>query len=376
MLKRHVRQLSRKVWVLSLVFLVLVTLRPVAGQAKALKPAEVKVQYREILGTLANGDREVALVELVDFEREVVGDEDAWRQIEPFWKQKLAVIRDLLDSQPIELLRPVIMLHHDAYFEYLGLHRRYLANHSRVMATELAEIYAERAGTPEARLFSGSVLTSFGANLWSPASVGSSVDLFHRAYLVDPENRLAVVGLSVAYEKVGDYDKAIEYLSRALLLDPVSAEVRLRLALCQLRSARETSLQAMANLTALTGEGSPEWIRSIAYQELARAHLLAEREDLAEAVLWEGVGVLPTDQQLLVELASLLDRQRRHVESNRLLAAIEADEWRQVSPRERYDVWEPQGMEEVRANLHAEMRTGLEPLSASLLVSPTEERGG
>ena len=375
MLKRHYRQLPRKAWVLSLVFLVLGALLPAAGQAKGLKPAEVKAQYREILGTLANGDRDAALLELVDFERRVVGDEEAWRYMEPFWKQKLGVIRDLLGSQPIELLRPIIMLHHDAYFEYLEMHRLYLANHSRVMASQLAEIYAERADTPEARVFSGSVLTSFGAYLWSITSVGSTVDLFYRASLVDPGNGLAVVGLSVAYEKVGDYEKAIEYLSRALLLDPTNAEVRLRLALCQIRSDRETSLPSIASLTALTDEGSPGWIRSIAYQELARTHLLAEREDLAESVLREGVGVLPTDQQLLVQLASLLDRQRRHAESNRLLEAIEADEWRQVSPRERYDVWEPQGVEEVRADLEAKMETGLEPLSAGLLYSPTEEGG-
>jgi tetratricopeptide (TPR) repeat protein len=369
--------LARKGWALSLVFLVFGSLLPAAGQASTLKPAEVKARYREILGTLAKGDREAALVELVDFEREVVGDEeDAWRQIESFWKQKLGVIRDLLDSQTIELLRPIIMLHHDAYFEYVAMHRRYLANHSRVMATEMAEIYAERAGTPEARLFSGSTLTSFGATLWSPASVGSSVDLFYRAILVDPGNRLAVVGLSVAYEKIGDYEKAIEYLSRALLQDPESAEVQLRMALCQIRSDEESRLQAVANLQILTGGGSPDWIRSIAYHELARAHLLAQREDLAESVLREGISVQPTDQQLLVQLASLLDRQRRHAEVNRLLAAIEADEWRQISPRERYDVWEPQGIEAVRADLVAKMEAGLEPLSAGLVQSPAVEGEG
>ena len=81
-------------------------------------------------------------------------------------------------------------------------------------------------------------------------------------------------------------------------------------------------------------------------------------------------------QQLLVQLSSLLDSQRRHAEVNRLLGVIEADEWRQISPRERYDVWEPEGMDEVRAELDSEMRKGLEPLSAGLVDSPTTEGEG
>ena len=345
-------------------------------EAGRLRPLDIKTQYREILGDLADGQTEGALASLIEFETVAVGDpSDAWRYIEGFWKLKLHVIRDLLEGQSPELLRPIVLLHHNAYFEYLRLERRYLAGHSRTMAAEMAEIYAERVGTREAKLFSGWILTSFGAHLWAPSAVRESSNLFYRAYLVDPGNEIAVIGLAAAYEKSGEYAKAIEYLSRALLIDPGSAELRLRLALCQLRMERETSRHTVSQLTALTGEGNPAWIRSIAYQESARLQIEAGREDLAEPTLREALEILPGDQQLSLQLATILDRQRRRSEATVVLAAIAIDEWERDSPRERYDIWEPSGVEKARARHLGGTEEGLVALEAGLTAAPVEAGG-
>ena len=349
------------------------TLGP-ATAAPALEAIEVKAGYRQILGVLATGDLEGAVVDLVEFEQSVVGEqEDAWRYTGKFWRFKLNVIRELLDSQPVDVLMPIILLHHDAYLEYSRLDRRHLAHHSRQMASELAEIYAQEANTQKAREFSGWVLTSFAANVWLPTSMGGSANLFYRSYLVDPGNQVALFGLAAAYERSGDYEKAIEYLRQALRIDPENSEVGLRLALCLIRSEPEPPQVAISNLTVLTGEAHPTWIRSVAYQELAKIWIQNGREDEAESLVRKGLGELPGDPQLSLQLAAMLDRQRRRDEAVRTLDAIAADGRHQDSPRQRYAVWAPTGMDEVRVALREEMKQGLSALGAGLQVAPTEE---
>ena len=50
------------------------------------------VAGRELVGVVSTTD-------LVEFEQEVVGSEDeAWRQVEKYWRLKLSVIRDLLEK--------------------------------------------------------------------------------------------------------------------------------------------------------------------------------------------------------------------------------------------------------------------------------------
>jgi len=354
----------------------LVVCLPLPGQAGSVQPLKTKTRYREILSSLAAGRTEEALSNLVQFEAATVGDTRAWRYLDNLWKLELHVIRDLLEGQTPDLLRPIVSLHHDAYFEYVGTQRRYLAGHARTMAAELAEVYAERKETREADLFSGWILTSFAAHLWSPSAVRESAALFYRAYLVDPGNEVAVLGLAAAHEKNGEYDKAIEYLTRALLMDPGDAEVRLRLALCQLRQdGAQPPFEVLSSLTALAGEGSPEWIRSIAFQEVARSQIEAEEVKRAEETLREGLEALPGDPQLSLLLAQLLDQGRSRDEALRLLSAIEVGGWQIESPRERYDVWAPVGVETARSSHLGETQEGLIALESGLSASPAETEG-
>ena len=354
----------------------LVVCLPPPGQAGSVQPLKTKTRYREILSELAAGKTQEALSHLIQFEAETVGDEQAWRYVDNLWKLELHVIRDLLVDRSPDLLRPVILLHHDAYFEYVTLERRYLAGHSRTMAAELAEVYAERRDSQQASVFSGWILTSFGAHLWSPSGVKESADLFYRAFLIDPGNETAVLGLAAAYEKSGEYEKAIEYLTRALIRDPGDLEVRLRLALCQLRQkGGERSAQALTSLVSLSGQASPPWIRSVAYQERARLHLEQGSEGRAEEVLREGLEVLPGDRQLSLLLARLLDSRRQRQESLELLSIVDASGWHEESPRERYDGWVPTGVEKGRSNHLGETAEGMIALESGLMNSPTEAEG-
>lgn len=343
--------------------------------AKTLRPLETKQRYQQVLKTLATGDLEQALDELQAMEKKAVGEDQPWRMVDNLWKLKLQVIRDLLASQPPELLMPIIVLHHDAYFRYAEQDRPYLAQHSRTMAAELAQVLAERAGTPAAAAFSGWTLSSFGAYLWSPSSIGASADLFYRAFLVDPGNPVALRGLAAAHERAGEYEKASEYLMKALALERGDPELMLRLALCGWRRDAATVDTAISTLSSLTAAGNPDWIRSVAYQEMARAHLSKGESEAAEAVLRQGLQELPGDQQMSLQLAAILDGQRRRDEVLAVLDAIEIVGWERDSPRQIYDFWTPADMESVRTDLHQEMQQGLVALATGLAAPTTAPSG-
>jgi len=86
-----------------------------------------------------------------------------------------------------------------------------------------------------------------------------------------------------------------------------------------------------------------------------------------------GLQSLPGDQQLSVQLGSVLDLERRPKETIQVLDAIPADGWNRPSPRQIYSTWEPIGVEETRAELRIEMESGLDALRTALGSSVGEE---
>ena len=322
-------------------------------------PNEIQAGYREVLSILATGDQQAALQALFDFETSVVGEEQPWKRVEDFWRLKLRTLREMLDAETLALLKPVIMLHHDANQMYLQQDRPFLASHSRIMSVELAEIFADRANSAAAREFSGWVMTSLGAMLWHPSSVISSADLFYRAQLVDPANPVALMGLGAAYERNAKYERAMEYFSRRLEIDPENSEATLHLALCQMRSEGPDRDRGLETLEDLQGPETPNWMRSIAHQEVARAQIAAQELESAEATLRRGLEALPGDQQLSLQLALLLDGWRRPQEALGVLKTIDAARGQQPSPRLVYDVWEPTELQETRERLRNDAASGL-----------------
>ncbi len=334
--------------------------------ARGFQPAEVERSYHQVLQLLAQDREAEALSQLTELERSAVGEAQAWRYIDNLWRTKLKVIRELLEGQPLVLLRPIIVLHHDAYFAYAEEGRRHLAHHSRTMASELADLYAEREATPQAQAFAGWTLISFGAYLWSPSDIRESADFFFRAKQHDPSNLVALEGLSVSYERGGNYELALETLHLARRRAPDDPELALRLALCNLRLEKGDHQRALELLGALTDPQHPRWIRSIAYQQLARVRMDAGQIDETENLLERGLTALPGDEQLSIELAALLDGQHRRAEALGVLDRMEIGRWQDDSPRLIYDFWRPPGLDTIRARLHEESLGGRAALAASL----------
>jgi len=370
------RSRRRQVLFVALAALSAVVLADASTQAASLKPSEIKQEYRQVLGTLAMGDLDLALAELIEFETSVLGDEQPWLRLESFWRLKLRTLRDLLDADTLDLLKPVIVLHSEAYFAYNEAGRRFIAGHSRLMASELAEIYGLRVNSPEAQVFSGWVLTNFAVALWTPTNIVQSSDLFLRATAIDSANTVALLGLGTAYEHAGNYDRAIRYLNAVLSQESSNHLASLRLALCQLRSSEDLLQEAVQRLENISQSEADDWIRSVAYQELVRLKIGAEDLESAEALLHIALEHLPEDQQLRVQLAMVLDLQRRPKEAIEALDGIPENGWAIESPRERYSTWDPLGVEERRSWLREEMISGLDVLQQALAEFAEEEGTG
>ena len=362
------------------ILLVLAATAPVAGRpaiAASLKAEEVQPGYRQVLATLAAGDEDQALEELFAFETGLLGELPRPGMVESFWRFKLRVIRDLAASQSFEVLVPIAVFHHDAYILYRDRRRPILAAHSRTMALELAETYAERVDTLEARVFAGWMLTSFGSFHQLSRSVSTSIAVYRRALELDPSNRAAIMGIAVSFERRAEYERAIEALQQALRIDRKNAEARLRLALCALRHQGMDKVAARIQLERVIADSEAEpWVRSVAFQELARFYLEEEQTDAAERVIRRGLAELPGDQQLSIQLAALLDARRRPREALQVLGEIDTGDWNHFSPRQIYDRWPTKGLDEAREMMRQIMLDRL-PLIANGLSAGAiaEERG-
>lgn len=345
--------------------------------AAALKAEDVQPGYRQVLATLAAGDEEQALEELYVFETGVLGELPRPGKVETFWRFKLRVIRDLAASQSVEVLVPIAVFHHDAYLLYRERRRPILAAHSRTMAGELAEFYASRAESQEANVFAGWMLTSFGSFHQQSRSVSTSIAVFRRALELDSANRAAIMGIAVSFERRADYERAIQALEQALRLDRENAEARLRLALCTARQEEADMNTARVELERVIAEEAADpWVRSVAYQELARIYLEEDRTAEAESLIRRGLEELPGDQQLAIQLAAILDVRRRPKEALKVLGKIQTADWNQVSPRQIYDSWPIKGLAEARDTMREMMAVRLPLIADGLAAAPTLEETG
>jgi tetratricopeptide (TPR) repeat protein len=335
-----------------------------AAAALDLKPDEVQTRYRRVLTLLAQGERDQAMSALFDLETQAVPDSSGSMELEKFWRLKLSVIRELLNSGQTDQLIPIIVLHHDAFDMYRHKGKPLLASHSRTMAAELAEILADRSDDPQVDQFCSWVLTSFGIYYQETRSLASSAEFFGRALKIEPGNRAALLGLAAAHEKYGEYDQAVPYLRTAVSLDANDHEARLRLALCLRRSG--TTDEAVAGLKSLLGPDTVEWVRSIAYQELARIYREDGQPDAAEATLRQAIEQLPKEQQPRLELAAYLELDRRPKEAKSVLDGLEPREDGPGSPRYIYDQWPTSGIEQARNAMREMMQSRLYLLAAAL----------
>ncbi len=299
--------------------------------------------YHEVLTKLSSGferDAAEALQAMEKAESKATDD----LLLEVLHGAEMTVARQLARQAPDALI-PVVLLHESLYIGYRDREERLLARHSRSMVQQLAELYVEAGGTPTS--VAANVFTSLGGSLQQAGLTSSANSLFLRALDLEKGNEGALLSLAVYSEKVSDYGKAVSYLEKLVDLHPGNSEAWLRLGINLQRLERTAAAQRW-----LQRSRSPEaleWVRALAYEELAAIAQQGGDLQQAETLLREGIDQVPSDQRLYLQLANVLDRR------GQIRAALVALDGLQPtaseSPRMRYNRWPAAALERSRLEL-------------------------
>lgn len=321
--------------------------------------------YAGILRSLANGDERGARASLLDFSQSLARDHGA-DGLDLLARTEVAVWLDLVKIEP-EALAPVTMLHHWLYEEARHRGIGLLSTHARTGTLRLVEITLENP-TYISQKRSAKVLASLGSILQRSNMMRFSEGVFKRALHFGPRNEIALLGLAFNHEKIGDWERAVEYLSALVDAHPQHGEGRLRLAVNLRRLERTKAAQRQLE-EILAGEHR-RWVLSLACQELARHHTARGDFEEAEKILAAGIERLPGSQKLYLELAFLHEAQARPDEVRATLDAMSLRELSNTeTPRRRYASWPTRGLAETRQALRAEAASLTGELAAALAAS-------
>lgn len=288
---------------------------------------------------------------------------DDLRQVELETAERLA------RSDPESLL-PLAVLHAELYRNLRERKEYFLAENARRTSAELADAYAKRGGS---ETVASQALLTLAADLLASGVQGASRELLDRALALDGRNAAVGLFLAASHERDGDYARTVEVLRQVVQSHPDGGEAWLRLAVNLDRTGRTAEAQEV--LRRLIAEPGPEWIRTVAYQELVRLHLRQDRNRDAVALLRQAVARLPGQPQLAVQLAFLLDRQGRAAEAREILDRVRPRSERTAgSPRHLYGQWPVGALEAARRSLTQQSLLRLAALSRALGAAPA--RGG
>jgi len=315
----------------------------VAAAATAEAPSRRRLQidekaiqaaYGRALLTLAGGDEPGAKTAVTEIEVPLLTGKNTLH-FEEMADLEMRVAQSLGTAQP-ESLVPVMMLYELLYRDYLDRKQFLPAAHAGEMVFRLTDLYAQRAGTPEAKQLAANFLVGLAQGLVSTGVSGLSERAFKRALVYDESNQIALLSLAVHQERQSHYEQAVDYLQKLVRSHPEDAEGRLRLALNLIRLDKKK--EAERTLAELAADASaPDWVVSLAYQELARALTARQELGAAEKVLEAALQRLPGDEKLLIQRSMLLDLRRDAGDARDMLAAVKAaPDPKQRSARRRY----------------------------------------
>jgi len=258
----------------------------------------------------------------------------------------------------------LVLLHSDLQRSY-SLRKSYLLEaHARRMIEELAVLYAEKDKSPQAKIMAANALANLGGSLQQPGTMVTSERMFRRALELDPDNPAALIAVAATMERIGQYKRALTLLEPLVKAHPENSEARLRLAINVARVFSDRRSHDL--LQVCTGPTNPEWVRAVAYQELASSLIQAERFEQAEGLLRAGLTAVPGDEGLTMQLAYVLDRERRPLEAQALAKDVGGGKGVDVSPRFRYSEWPSEDLARAREALKTSKATADQALAAAL----------
>lgn len=329
------------------------------GDGAGARRRELVESYAEALRHLAASDPGGARAALAALERSAF-DNGAQSVLATYllgFASRLAAI----DS---ESLVPLIQLHEKVYREHHRRRQYLYATHSRQMLIGLGAIYAGHSRSGESGGLIADAFASLGGYLQELGSALAAEAAYQEALKYDAEHEASLLGLATVHEAYGDHQQAADLLKRLLDKHPGNAEAKLRRAVCleRLGTAREAKALYREAL-----EAPDEWIRAVAYQELANLLVAEKRLQEAEALLLEAVEALPGVQRLYLQLAAVYDRMNRPAAARDALARLDPRSGRDAdSPRLVFSRWPSHPIEATRRALAAAADSRLGTLSAAL----------
>jgi Flp pilus assembly protein TadD len=304
--------------------------------APAAGPDLAEEAYLTALRQLAAGERGAAVQAVAELERAVVAAESL-PGVTDLHRLVLDLARRLSRTDGARL-RPILWLHSSVARSYVSGRDQILRHASRQLVADLADLMWHRATTPADRVLAEQTMVALGFALLDTGKKEAATALFYRTLRLDGDHPTALLAIGAIHERQGRNAQAAKFLGRLVDAHPDHAEGRLRLAVNLERTGEEET--ARKHLGSLLDGPAPEWIRSVAAQQLARSLVADGRADEAEATLRRAVAELPADHTLRIQLAWVVDLQGRPTESGRLVEAIEPDHAEpEDAPRWRYARW-------------------------------------
>ena len=330
-------------------------------------PPHLKAAYREAVAKYAADGSGESLRALVEVERTALGKGSSG-ELGRLASAERSVARSFAKGSPQALLG-LCLIHLDLYREH-SRDQAYLAiGHSRRVVEELAEMLPSGAKDTDGKRLTADILTVFAASLQAVGSYASAERLFVRAAALDSDNVAALMGRADILERLGDAKHTIEILDKVLALHPDHAEAELRLGVNLRRTGSDSA--ARKRLTACAAGGRPEWIRAVAWQELASMSLADGNVDDAVRMLREATAAIPADPQLQVLLAATLDRTRHHRDALAVVnSVVDRPAGATPSARLRYAQPPQDDLDAIRHRLDAGRARDL----AALVAADKEER--
>jgi len=328
----------------------------------------LKGAYQRALAQLSAGEEVAArdaLLALEEAEREISDDV----RMGVLHEAEMDAARQLASRNPDALI-PVMLLHEATYHACRERGRSLLALHNRTMVRELAELYVQEGGSPTS--LAANVFTSLGGSLQQAGLTRAANALFERALDLRKNDQGALLSLAVYYEKIGDYAQAVRFLERLVEAHPQSPEGWLRLGINLGRRGKEAEAEEWLRRAA--GPEAPAWVRSLAFQERARAALGEGHPEEAERLLSAGADAVPGDQHLLLQLVHVLDRQGKQAAARAVLEGLEpVPPGLEDSPRYRYNRWPIHVLETGRRELRETAVERLPLLAGVIRAMPESE---
>lgn len=309
---------------------------------------KARAGYRAALAQLGTGGPDAAMAAVAELERSMLVS-GSTRELDGIMWAELQVARDLAGKRP-ESAFSLALLHMKLYDQYVRSRALIPQAHTRRVIEAFTELWLDRSKRPDTRARAAELLAHLAATLQNLGLDATAARLFRRSIDVDKGCPAGLIGMAAGLERSGAYRPAVRFLEQLVDAHPDHAEGRLRLAVNDLRLGSGSRAEKL--LGSCLGRDTPQWVRIVAYQELARVELGRGRLDAARSLLdragQEGI----EDEQITLLRAYVLDRQNRTREAYDAAAMVTAAQAGSGgSARLRYGQWPHDDQDAIRRRL-------------------------